>query len=99
MSVAPVASKVAVISAGEPTLFDSLARLVAIQLAGCLTTRRKIQGHNQHLVSDEDSSRSFQKDAGFNKGSLQTAAVICSGDALHHQSLLFSVGCFRWICK
>jgi hypothetical protein len=54
MSVAPVASKVAVISAGEPTLFDSLARLVPEELQ---TAYYRVLAHTRILSPDDEMLR------------------------------------------
>ena len=54
MSVAPVASKVAVISAGEPTLFDSLARLVPEELQ---TAYYRVLAHTHTLSPDDEMLR------------------------------------------
>ena len=54
MSVAPVASKVAVISAGEPTLFDSLARLVPEELQAAYY---RVLAHTRTLSPDDEMLR------------------------------------------
>ena len=54
MSVAPVASKIAVISAGEPTLFDSLARLVPEELQ---TAYYRVLAHTRTLSPDDEMLR------------------------------------------
>ena len=54
MSGAPVASKVAVISAEEPTLFDSLARLVPEELQ---TAYYRVLAHTRTLSPDDEMLR------------------------------------------
>ena len=54
MSAAPHASKVAVISAGEPTLFDSLARLVPEELQAAYY---RVLAHTRTLSPDDEMLR------------------------------------------
>jgi predicted secreted protein len=54
MSVVPVTSKVAVISTGEPTLFDSLARLVPEELQ---TSYYRVLAHTRTLSPDDEMLR------------------------------------------
>ena len=54
MSAAPVTSKLAVISAGEPTLFDSLARLVPEELQAAYY---RVLAHTRTLSPDDEMLR------------------------------------------
>jgi hypothetical protein len=54
MSAAPSASKIAVIAAGEPTLFDSLARLVLDELQ---TAYYRVLAHTRTLSPDDETLR------------------------------------------
>ena len=54
MSAAPVASKLAVVTAGEPTLFDSLARLVPEELQ---TAYYRVLAHTRTLSPDDEMLR------------------------------------------
>jgi hypothetical protein len=54
MNTAPVASKLAVVSAGEPTLFDSLARLVPEELQ---TEYYRVLAHTRSLSPDDEMLR------------------------------------------
>jgi len=50
MSTAPVTSQLAIVTAGEPTLFDSLARLVPEELQ---TEYYRVLAHTRTLSPDD----------------------------------------------
>jgi hypothetical protein len=54
MSTAPVTSKLAIVTAGEPTLFDSLARLVPEELQ---TAYYRVLAHTRTLSPDDEMLR------------------------------------------
>ena len=54
MSTAPVTSKLAVVTAGEPTLFDSLARLVPEELQAAYY---RVLAHTRTLSPDDEMLR------------------------------------------
>jgi len=54
MSTVPVTSKLAIVTAGEPTLFDSLARLVPDELQ---TAYYRVLAHTRTLSPDDEMLR------------------------------------------
>ena len=54
MSTAPVTSQLAIVTAGEPTLFDSLARLVPEELQ---TEYYRVLAHTRTLSPDDEMLR------------------------------------------
>src|SRR5271166_7082895 len=54
MNAAPVTSKLAVVTAGEPTLFDSLARLVPEELQAAYY---RVLAHTRTLSPDDEMLR------------------------------------------
>jgi len=81
MSTAPVTSKLAVVTAGEPTLFDSLARLVPEDLQAAYY---RVLAHTRTLSPDDEMLRI-----------LEAMGILALLSAIRQRILPMSANAFR----